>query len=268
MSANRAGLPGRSQKERSSGQQQLLWVIPRPAVILCCGRVEHYAEPMIIPTAGEPAVIFWRPIPIDDFARQLLDLARQSGRGKTVIAVDGRSGAGKSTLARCLEATLASAAIVETDDLAWNEPMFEWSALARTGVLAPFRESRGVYFRPPAWGMHDRSGQIEVASTVETLILEGVGAARRSLADLVDVSVWVQSDHETAEERGIGRDIASGENGNAVESIAFWHNWTAQEIPFFENERPWARVSVIAAGSSPETPEPTASVLIAPPVFD
>lgn len=181
-----------------------------------------------------------------------------------MIAVDGRSGAGKSTIAERLQAALPAAAIVETDDLAWNEPMFAWSELAVTGVLTPFREGRGVHLRPPAWDTHDRTGQIEVPSTVQILILEGVGAARRSLAGLVDVSMWVQSDHQTAEERGIKRDIASGVNGNEVESIAFWHNWIAQEIPFFEQERPWERVSVIVAGSSPEPLDAT-SVRIASP---
>lgn len=219
---------------------------------------------MIIPTAGEPVATPWRSVAIGQLAQQLLDSAGRSEGGRTVIALDGRSGAGKSTLAGRLQAALPAAAIVETDDLAWNEPMFAWSELASTGVLTPFREGHCVHFRPPAWDTHDRSGQVHVPSTVQVLILEGVGAARRSLTDFVDVSMWVQSDHQTAEERGIKRDIASGVNGNEVESIAFWHAWIAQEIPFFEHERPWERGSVIAAGSSAEPPDPT-SVLIAPP---
>ncbi len=88
------------------------------------------------------------------------------------------------------------------------------------------------------------------------LLFEGVGAAQRALDDFIDATVWVQSDYETAELRGIERDIASGVNGDGAQSVSFWHEWMAQEIPFFERERPWERATAIVAGTSTAVRDP------------
>ena len=62
--------------------------------------------------------------------------------------------------------------------------------------------------------------------------------------------LWVQSDFAEAERRGIARDIASGVNGDAEATIAFWHTWMAEELPFFTRDRPWERSDLIVAGTS------------------
>ena len=54
-------------------------------------------------------------------------------------------------------------------------------------------------------------------------------------------------DHER---RGIARDIESGVNGDAAETIAFWHAWQAEELPFLERDRPWDRADLIVAGTA------------------
>ena len=96
-------------------------------------------------------------------------------------------------------------------------------------------------YRPPGWVRHGREGAVEVADTVQLLIIEGVGASRTELTDWLDAACWVQSDFAEAERRGIARDIASGVNGDADATIAFWHTWMAEELPFFERDRPWER---------------------------
>ena len=58
------------------------------------------------------------------------------------------------------------------------------------------------------------------------MIIEGAGAARRELMDLVDAVVWVQSDMAEAERRGIERD------GGDAATVSFWHLWMAEELPF------------------------------------
>lgn len=181
------------------------------------------------------------------------------------MAIDGRSGAGKTTLARRLQAALPAATLVSTDDLAWHEPMFAWAHLAATGVLEPFRSGHAVQYRPPAWDSSARPGHIHVAQTSPVLLLEGVGAAQRALADLIDVAVWIQSDYEAAERLGILRDIASGVNGDEAESIAFWHAWMAKEVPFVNRERPWERADAIVAGAS-TTPPDANYVNVTPPL--
>jgi hypothetical protein len=94
------------------------------------------------------------------------------------------------------------------------------------------------------------------------VIVEGVGAGRRELTGLIDCLIWVQSDFAEAERLGIARDIASGVNGDAQETIEFWHAWMAAETPFLQADRPWERANVIAAGTSAH-PQPPGKVLIA-----
>jgi len=96
------------------------------------------------------------------------------------------------------------------------------------------------------------------------VIVEGVGAGRRELTDLIDVLVWVQSDYAEAERLGIARDIASGVNGDAEAAVEFWHTWMAVEVPFLERDRPWQRATIITAGTSPHSRPHTN--LIAPPL--
>lgn len=167
-----------------------------------------------------------------------------------VVAVDGRSGSGKSTLAERL-AGVAGGTVVQVDDVAWHAPMFGWTSLLAEGVLEPVLRGEAVSYRPPAWDVHGRAGAIDVPEA-SLLVVEGVGAGRRELAGLIDVLVWVQSDFAEAERRGIARDIASGVNGDAQATTAFWHEWMASEIPFLERDRPWERADFVVAGASPD----------------
>lgn len=167
-----------------------------------------------------------------------------------IVAIDGRSGAGKSTLASLLQRGTPGAAIVHADDLAWNEPYFEWGHLLRDGVLRPLHAGEPVEFRPPAWVAHARDGAVTVPAGSPAVFIEGVGAAQREAVDLVDVVVWVQSDFDEAERRGVERDVAQGVNGDAEQSLAFWHEWMSYEIPFLAQDRPWDRARVFVAGTT------------------
>ncbi|GAB3828595.1 uridine kinase family protein [Kribbella italica] len=195
------------------------------------------------PGPGEPIFGNWQSIPLDEFVERVL------AAGPRVVAIDGRSGSGKSTLADRL-ASVAGGTVVHVDDVAWHAPMFGWSSLLAEGVLEPVRRGEAVAYRPPAWDVHGRAGSIDVGASL--VVVEGVGAGRRELAELVDVLVWVQSDFAEAERRGIARDIASGVNGDATAATAFWHEWMASEIPFLERDRPWERADFVVAGTSPD----------------
>jgi hypothetical protein len=203
---------------------------------------------MITPGPDEPPVADWRIRPLADVAAELLDRLEP---GRQVIAVDGRGGSGKSTLAHRLADQVPDAVIVGTDDIAWNESIFGWSHLLVDGVLRPFRAGDAVTYRPPAWDRGRRPGAIEVPGTTRVLIIEGVGASRTELVPWLSAAIWVQSDFAEAERRGLARDIASGVNGDAESTIAFWHTWMAEELPFFIRDRPWERSDLIVAGTSP-----------------
>jgi hypothetical protein len=205
--------------------------------------------PVIIPGPGEPTIDSWQPV---RFARLVSELTERLGPGRRVLAVDGRSAGGKTTLARRLARTIPDAALLSTDDVAWYESMFGWSDLLVEGVLRPFREGSAVSFRPPAWDRKGRDGAIEVADDARVLIIEGVGASRAELTPWIDLAGWVQSDFVDAERRGIARDVASGVNGDVEETVAFWHEWQAEEQPFLLRDRPWDRADLIVAGSGAE----------------
>jgi hypothetical protein len=205
----------------------------------------------ITPATGEPAVASWTVRPLASVAAELV---AGLGPGRRVVAVDGRGGGGKTTLARRLAAVQPDAAVVSTDDIAWSHSIFEWVDALVDGVLRPYRAGAAVSYRPPGWVRHSREGAVEVADTVRLLIVEGVGASRRELTEWLDASWWVQSDVAEAERLGLARDIASGVNGDAEATVAFWHTWMAEELPFFDSDGPWERADLILAGTSAEPP--------------
>jgi uridine kinase len=214
--------------------------------------------------AEEPAAGPWREVPLSDMVDLLLRTADATAGRPAVVAVDGRSASGKTTLARRLCGGAARSAMVSTDDIAWHHSFFDWDDLLATGVLEPVHRGEPVRYRPPAWDEHGRAGAVEVPSGLDLLVVEGVGCARRRLAPLLDAVVWVQSDVVEAERRGLARDIASGENGTAEQTIAFWHDWGAQEQAVLARERPWERACVVVAGTPP-WPCDEQHVVIAPP---
>jgi len=214
---------------------------------------------------GEPAATAWRAM---DRAG-LVDLLRRAAGPPTtrprVVAVDGRSAAGKSTLATWLHDAVPASAVVHTDDLAWNEPFFRWGHLLRQ-VLEPLHRGEAVRLRPPAWREHGRPGAIHLPAGLELVVVEGVGASQREHADLVDATVWVQSDAGEAERRGIARDVEQGVNGDHQQAVAFWHEWMSHELPFLQQQRPWERAALVVAGTAVLPLEPGQVAVAAGPL--
>ena len=163
---------------------------------------------------------------------------------RAIIAVDGRSASGKTTTAGRIAAVLADSAVLHTDDIAWHHSFFDWADLLIDNVLAPARAGEAVSFRPPAWVARGRPGAIEVPTGAEWIVLEGVGAGRCELTDLVEAVVWVQADTKQARKRGIGRD------GGTSAAEAFWDEWMTEEGPFLAHHRPWERARVVVHGTA------------------
>lgn len=197
---------------------------------------------------GEPAAGPWVAIPFADVVGRVVRAV--PGR-PWVLAVDGRGAAGKTTLAVRLAAAVPSSAVVSVDDIAWHEPMYEWGSLLREHVLEPLSRGAAVDYRPTAWEERGRPGRIAVPAGLDVVVIEGTGSSQREHADLIDATVWVQSDFAEAERRGIERDVVEGVNGNREETTAFWHEWMAHELRFFEAQRPWERAEVFVTGTPP-----------------
>ena len=209
----------------------------------------------------EPLAQGWNPLPVADLAEQLM-ASRRTPAGPCLVAVDGRSAGGKSTLAGLLAASVPRSAVLHTDDLAWNEPFFEWAHLLEA-VLRQVRTNGSLLYQPPAWALHGRSGAIELPSGLDLILVEGVGANDRAVAALYDAAIWVQSDGAAARHRGIERDVASGENGDRAQSVAFWDEWDQAERAYLADQRPWERSDVIALGT-PSEPVPAGWVVVTP----
>ncbi|GEA86753.1 uridine kinase family protein [Cellulomonas cellasea] len=218
---------------------------------------------MITLPPGEPAAGPWRAVPEAELAASVLHAAGAPTGRPRVVAVDGRSASGKSTLAERLSRQVGRAKVVHTDDLAWHESFFGWGDLLVEHVLRPLHRGEAVSFRPPAWDRHGREGAVDVPAGLELVVVEGVGASRRAWDDLVDATLWVQSDAAVAEERGLARDLAQGVNGDAAATVAFWHEWMAEELRFLAHERPWERARLVVAGT-PVVPLRDGEVAVAP----
>lgn len=209
--------------------------------------------------AGEPAAGPWEVMPLTRLASQLSPGPRERLGRPRVLAVDGRSGSGKTTLAGRIQAVIPASAVVHTDDIAWQQAMFDWAGLLISGILEPLHRGEPVSFRPPAWQERNRSGAIEVPRRADLVIIEGAGAARRELRAMTDTVIWVQSDMATAERRGIERD------GGDQAATAFWHLWMAEELPFMARQQPWTRAGIIINGTPAIAHDPATEVVLAQP---
>jgi hypothetical protein len=145
-----------------------------------------------------------------------------SGR-PAVLAVDGRSNAGKTTLAARICQAIPGSAVVHTDDIAWEHSRFGWADLLIEGILEPRAPRPGGQLPPAALGRARPEGSIEVATGCPLLVIDGDGAGRREVADLIDVLIWVQSDEREAERRMLAR------IGKPNEAPTLWHHreWMA-----------------------------------------
>jgi hypothetical protein len=146
--------------------------------------------------------------------------------------------------------------VVHTDDIAWHHSFFDWSDLLIEGILKPLHGGEAVRYQPPGWQIHGRSGAIVVAADLKLVIVEGVGASRTEAMPWIDRSIWIQSDLDEAERRGLARD------GDTEDVRAFWHEWAVQEFDFLQRQRPWERARVIVNSTPAQPYDHTSAVVI------
>jgi uridine kinase len=217
------------------------------------------------PGPDEPNAGPWRVERLDTFARAISAASGRRGPGPRVVAIDGRGGAGKTSLTMRLHRAMPGSAVVHTDDVAWWHSRFGWDDLMSDGILLPLRAGQDVDYQPPAWKQRGRHGRLTVPATSTTLLVEGVGAARRELTHLVDVAVWVQSDFDLAKRRGLLRDTHR-DGTDVVTAQREWDAWADEEIPFLSMDRPWQRADFIVAGTPVIDHDPKSHLVIAPPL--
>jgi energy-coupling factor transporter ATP-binding protein EcfA2 len=207
---------------------------------------------------GEPVAGPWHVESLAGFVHRLEDMIPAPVGRPRIVAIDGRSGSGKTTLAKRMADLISTAAVVETDDISWYFSRFDWADRLRDGVLIPLRRGEGVHYRLPDSPHHGEMGHLSVPADASWVLVEGVGSSRRALTELLDGSIWVQSDAIEADRRGILR------NGGDARAARRWSEWMAEEQPFIEADRPWERATVIVAGTTDVPHDPIDQLVLAP----
>ena len=184
----------------------------------------------------------WTEEPLSSFTSRITSISP-----KMLILIDGVAGSGKTTLAVKLS-ELLNANIVKTDDISWCADPVKWDCELIDEIITPWQSGKNVAYTPSGWIKENRSDFIEVDSD-KALIIEGTGAARKTLRSISKYSIWVDTEPKIARERVVNRDIAAGENGGTVESVTkFADWWDSLLLPLFLEEKPWKYVDVIVSG--------------------
>ena len=194
----------------------------------------------MIPSLG---INSWEKVTLSYLTEEILTIS-----SKPLILIDGNGGSGKTTFAKRLVNTL-NANLVSSDDICWYADPIYWDDEMIDGIIRHWLKEKNVSYRPSGWIKENRPGFINVDPN-KALIIEGMGACRRTLREFASYSVWVDSEPDIARMRVINRDLAAGENGGTFESVSQFTDWWDSLLhPFFLQEEPWNNASIIVSGS-------------------
>ena len=182
----------------------------------------------------------WRVAPFGELVDRVAAVGPASR--PALVAVNGHSSSGKTTLSRRLGDALPDAAVLHTDDLAWNHGVFSWDELLRDDVLPAVRAGEPLDYRPPQWLARGRTDSITLPGGLAVLFVEGVGASQASLRADYDLVVWVETEEPTRFARDQVR-LAAGEM-----SAGGFERWMAEEYAYTTRERPWEHADLLVYG--------------------
>lgn len=163
-----------------------------------------------------------------------------------LIAVDGGAGAGKTTFAGHLAVALGGPPVIPMDDfLAWDDLTEFWPRMEEQ-VLKPLFQGKDPRYQKRDW-VNDKDGrglgEWRDVPFSKTVLIEGVGAARKALASRLAYSIWIEAPWETRLNRGIARD------GEAVRDV--WLGWMEGEERFIQAQKAFQRADLVVDGTVP-----------------
>ncbi|MFG1706824.1 uridine kinase [Nonomuraea sp. M3C6] len=157
-----------------------------------------------------------------------------------VVAVDGPAGAGKTTFAGRLAGLLACQ-VIHSDDfpVPWDEGPGGWFHALESQVLRPLQRGLPGSFRRYDWVRGEYADHVTVPPE-QVLIIEGVGTARASVAELLAFTVWVEAPEPLRLQRVLERD--------GPELAPRWRAWFAAERAWFAEDRTRGRADLVIVG--------------------
>ena len=184
----------------------------------------------------------WAEESLSSLTTNILNIA-----SKPLVLIDGIAGSGKTTLSVKI-AGILNANLVHSDDVGWCADPIHWDVEMFDGIVNPWLDKKNVAYRPTGWIKENRPGSIDVDPN-KALIIEGMGASRKTLRAIATFSIWVDAEPEIARNRVIQRDITNGENGGTLESVTqFADWWDSLVVPFLLEEKSWKHVDIIVSG--------------------
>lgn len=148
-----------------------------------------------------------------------------------LVGVDGHAGSGKTTFAGRLSAALGGASVLHLDDLASHDAFFDWTGRLTEQVLTPFSQGRTAHYAAYDWtraAFPDGADAWTPLPPEPVILVEGVGAGRRSLRPHLACLMWMDMAPQDAWRRGRKRD------GEAL--AEFWEAWMRSENAHFTED--------------------------------
>ncbi|MEO1102064.1 MAG: hypothetical protein AAFW65_09495 [Pseudomonadota bacterium] len=163
------------------------------------------------------------------------------------LAIDGLGASGKSTLATLLSGKLG-AEIIRLDDFSGPEP-FSWMPRLRAEILEPVsRGATSLTYQPESW-WGQTPPPVTDQPVTPVMIVEGVGSHHPELRAFWRVTIFVDTPATLCLERGVARDLATGEPESAIRRQ--WEAWQAEELTYLAEHDPAAHVDFIVKGDVP-----------------
>ena len=187
-----------------------------------------------------------RTVGIDEVVAQITAL--RDARTPVLVGIDGAGGSGKSTLAAAIAERLgADAVVIPLDDFIVRDRMRDdswehgWDRRRLLQqVITPVRHGRPVAYQRLQWESNSLSVAIAMREA-PVVVVEGITALHATLATHWDLTIWVETDPDTARERGRARDA---DNENAQH----WHLWARNDARYRVEHAPHERADLVVHG--------------------
>jgi uridine kinase len=142
---------------------------------------------------------------------------RRTELGRVAVGISGFAGAGKSVLARRVVDSVHDSVRVRGDDFLdparVHRRSSDWDGVdrerLRSEVLEPFRAGRDVEIRRLDWDT-GKLGEPTPLPRASVLVIDAIGIFHPDLLPWFDLTVWVDTDLQLAQQRGMARDRAAG----------------------------------------------------------